>query len=180
MTEEKKGLTVEWRALGLVTFYHDDWTLAFGVPREDQDVYLPSGPPTDGCHQHCESRCTTHCYHGWVWGGATEAYDCCLDYLGLGPVMLLCWRGGTEPPKAVRAVGWACRKAADVIDDALTFAEEKFCGGRVPGGALGRLDAWLSTTAVGRLTRQAQFLDPNECGHPACLPRQPCKFPEDD
>ena len=60
MTEEKKGLTVEWCALGLVTFYHDDWTLAFGVPKHDQDVYLPSGPPTDGCHEHCESRCTTH------------------------------------------------------------------------------------------------------------------------
>lgn len=26
----------------------------------------------------------------WIWGMATEPYDCCLEYFGLGPLMLIC------------------------------------------------------------------------------------------
>jgi hypothetical protein len=27
----------------------------------------------------------------WVWGRATEQYDHCGEYFGLGPLFLLCW-----------------------------------------------------------------------------------------
>lgn len=27
----------------------------------------------------------------WVWGRATEQYDHCAEYFGLGPLFLMCW-----------------------------------------------------------------------------------------
>ncbi len=165
--------------LGLVTLYHDDWTLAFGLPKDDQDVYLPSGRPVDGCHEHCKAGIGTHCYTGWIWGSATEAYDMCLDYFGLGPVLLACWQGGSEPPKPVRAVGWACRKSNDLLDDGLRWFEQHLPKEGAVGRVFKAVDSYLSVTVTRHLAQQAWFLDPNKCGHPGCLPRQPCKFPEE-
>ena len=106
----------------------------------------------------------------------------CLDYCGLGPVVLVCWPPSRPIPRAVRLAGSACRKAADLLDDGLTWLEGRLFGHRVMDGPLGRLvgpiDAWLSVTGIGYLSRQARALDPNDCGHPACEPREPCKFPE--
>jgi hypothetical protein len=79
---------------GLVTLYTDAFTLALGVHEADYDVYLPSGPPQASgvCHPDCLKGTSTHCFRGWIWGRATEAYDMCLEYFGLGPIVLVCWR----------------------------------------------------------------------------------------
>jgi hypothetical protein len=33
-----------------------------------------------------------HEYEWWLWGRATERYDHCLEYFGVGPLALFCWR----------------------------------------------------------------------------------------
>lgn len=30
----------------------------------------------------------------WIWGRKTERYDFCLEYLGLGPILLINWPPG--------------------------------------------------------------------------------------
>lgn len=166
--------------LGLVTLYHDDWTLALGVPTSEHDVYLPGGPPVvDGqCHPQCRSGTGTHCFDGWIWGGATEAYDMCLDYFGLGPALFACWPPDKAVPRPVRAVGWACKKACDLLCAVLDLVEDEVDVEDLRP-ALKRAHAWLTVAAVCRLANQARQLDPNDCGHPACEPRRPCKYPEE-
>jgi len=136
--------------LGLVTLYHDEWTLAFGVARSEHDVYLPWGPPNDGkCHPHCRKGTGTHCFDGWIWGAATEAYDHCLDYFGLGPVLFACWEGGTEPPRPVRALGRALKATA----------ASKAMLQLILRAPVGRPSAWVSRL-LRTLERQGDALDP--------------------
>ena len=53
---------------GLVSFHTDRWSVHLGV------------------------------YPGhWVWGRDVEEYDCCLDYVGLGPAFLLATLPGVLP-----------------------------------------------------------------------------------
>lgn len=65
--------------VGLLTFYHDDYTVAFGVPRGPRHIYVPGKR---------EAQCLDN---AWIWGRATEVYQHCLEYFGLGPFLLVCW-----------------------------------------------------------------------------------------
>ena len=80
-------------APGIITCYTRWGTLALGVAQREHDVSLPAGPPAKGgvCHPDCIAGSSTHCFKGWIWGRATEAYDGCLEYFGLGPIAQLCW-----------------------------------------------------------------------------------------
>lgn len=138
---------------GLLTFYHDSMTLALGVPPEEHSVYKddPHNP-----HRYRTVDCR------WIWGRATEPYDLCLDYFGLGPLAEISWLGGETPPVPVRALGRACRLAADLLDDALTWAESRVPAMEQNHTPLGRLDGWLSVYATGWLMRRARDMDPRE------------------
>jgi len=65
--------------VGLLTFYLGDYMVAFGVPRGPQHVYV-SGKR--------EAQCLDN---AWIWGRATEVYQHCLEYFGIGPFLLVCW-----------------------------------------------------------------------------------------
>ena len=54
-------------------------SLHLGVKQEDHSVYKRKG----GRMVYVDCN--------WIWGRATEPYDCCLEYFGLGPLMLVCW-----------------------------------------------------------------------------------------
>lgn len=85
-------ITVGTSGPGLLTLYTDLFTLTLGVFRRDQHVYFSGPVPSDAsCHSGCRAGDSTHCFHGWLWGRATEAYDMCLEYYGLGPVAMVCW-----------------------------------------------------------------------------------------
>lgn len=157
--------------VGLITVYNDRWTVGVCVPREDHDVYLPHcSRPVDGCHQWCKKGTSTHCFHGWLWGAATEAYDCCLDYFGVGPFVQVCWLGGSEPPKPVKWAGRVLRGAAATLDAVMTAVENI-----APSSfERSRLNVFLSTRAISWLSKHAFELDTPECGHPACEPGKLC------
>lgn len=136
---------------GLLTFYHDSMTLVLGVPPEDHSVYKddPANP-----HRLRTVDCR------WIWGRATEPYDLCLDYFGLGPLAEVSWLGGDVPPVPVRALGRACRLAAGALDHVLSWVEPKLPALEQNHTLLGRADAWLSVYATGWLMRRARDMDP--------------------
>lgn len=151
---------------GLLTFYHDAMTLVLGVPPEDHSVYKDD-PERPGHEVTVDCR--------WIWGRATEPYDRCLDYFGLGPVAEISWVGGDRPPVPVRALGRLAGWASEAIDAVLTPLEtrwrafERTC-----------LSEAASLLAC-RLSDRALALDPAPCWHPACRWswRQECLFPEE-
>jgi hypothetical protein len=136
---------------GLLTFYHDTMTLVLGVAPEEHSVYKddPENP-----HHYRTVDCR------WIWGRATEPYDLCLDYFGLGPLAEISWRGGAVPPIPVRVLGRVCRIAASVLDDVLDWTEPRFPALTQPNTLAGRLDSWLSVYATGWLMRRARDMDP--------------------
>lgn len=136
---------------GLLTFYHDTMTLIVGVPPDDRSVYKDD-PRNPGHHRTVDCR--------WIWGRATEPYDLCLEYFGLGPVAEACWPGGDDPPVPVRALGRACRLTADAIDRVLCWAEPLFPSLERRGSLAYRADTWLSVWALGWLMRRARDMDP--------------------
>lgn len=136
---------------GLLTFYHDTMTLVLGVPPEEHSVYKDD-PTRPEHHRTVDCR--------WIWGRATEPYAMCLDYFGLGPVAEISWVGGDRPPAPVRALGRACRLAADAIDCTLDWAEPRFPVLEWRGSMAYRADAWLSVWAMGWLMRRARDMDP--------------------
>ena len=76
----------------LINFQSEFWSLHLGKYPGCECVYLHwfgSRKERDG--------------DWWVWGRATECYECCLEYFGLGPILLVCWAPGpwvdTPEPK---------------------------------------------------------------------------------
>lgn len=65
---------LEMNATEGVTSFH------FGVKPDRQLVYKYRNG------QEIEVECN------YIWGRATEIYDHCLEYFGLGPLFLICWR----------------------------------------------------------------------------------------
>lgn len=146
---------------GLLTFYHDNYTVILGVPREDHVVYL------SGVSE------TTWIEKGWLWGHAVESYDGCLDYLGAGPIFLLCWPPVAKNVLPIRTLGKAARVLADVVDRALDWCESR-CPSVLNKEV--RFKAWLT---VNWLSRQASGLDAAPCGHRGCVPGRSCKIYHD-
>lgn len=57
---------------------HTHWaSFHFGVYKDEFDVYKPGVEEQVSCD--------------WIWGRATESYDSCMEYFGLGPFFLVCW-----------------------------------------------------------------------------------------
>lgn len=156
---------------GLITLYHDTGTLILGVPASDRSVYK-ADLDRPGHEVTVDGR--------WIWGRATEPYDHCLEYLGVGPLLEVCWPGGDYPPVPVRMLGKACAVAATVVDDVLTWAEPRLTGLLDPRSTLGRINGWLSTRTVGALFRLACDLDGPPCDHPGCSGSDRCFYPADD
>ena len=72
-------MKVKLNTCALVSFNCEAFSLHLGVYREPNTVYKVK----DG--REVEVDCD------WVWGRATEQYDHCLEYFGLGPLALVCW-----------------------------------------------------------------------------------------
>ena len=70
--------------VALVSVYFGTGSPAFhiGVRPKERHAYI------------CDIRGNTdeHLVQGrWIWGRAVEVYDFCLEYFGLGPLLLICW-----------------------------------------------------------------------------------------
>lgn len=63
----------------LLSIYTSIVCVHFGVKRSPTVVYKKKGGREVGVE--CD----------WIWGRATEQYDHCLEYFGLGPLLLLVW-----------------------------------------------------------------------------------------
>ncbi len=157
------GLTA---GAGLLTFYHDTMTLVLGVPAEEHSVYKddPANP-----HHYRTVDCR------WIWGRATEPYDLCLDYFGLGPLAEISWLGGARPPAPVRALGRVAGWLSEAIDAVMTPLENRW-------PRLERASGSMALTLLAcRLADKALNLDPAPCYHPACRWswKQECLFPSE-
>ena len=74
-------MKVKFNTCSLLAFHFKKSSIHFIVwPEEEQTVYKFRKGKT------IEVDCL------WIWGRATEQYDCCLEYFGLGPLMLVCWQ----------------------------------------------------------------------------------------
>lgn len=59
----------------------------FGVMKADHGVYrFNKKGVTDG--DYSEN------FFGYLWGRATEIYDCSIEYFGLGPIAFFAWNPG--------------------------------------------------------------------------------------
>lgn len=139
-------------------------------------VHLPYGRgslhfllPPRACSVYKHDPFRTVDYRWGIWGRATEPYDMCLEYFGLGPFFEACWLPSERPPAPVRALGRVAGWISDAIDRGLDVLEPRWPSlTQTRSTLLGRVDAWLSVVSVGRLARVARELDPAPCGHPGC------------
>ncbi len=72
-------MKINFNRTSLISFHFEDSSVHLGVYRDPNTVYKMKGD------REVEVDCD------WIWGRATEQYDHCLEYFGLGPFMLVCW-----------------------------------------------------------------------------------------
>lgn len=171
---DPKEVDVVLGGAGLVSIHlpRGGGSLHFLLPPCEQTVYK-TDPERSGHLRKVDCR--------WIWGRATEMYDMSLEYFGLGPLFEACWLPSERPPAPVRALGRVAGWISDAIDHGLDALEPRWPSLTKTGTTLpGRVDAWLSVVAVGRLAHAALELDPAPCGHPACRWSwsQACLFPD--
>jgi len=80
-------MKIKFNTCALLSVHVPRFSFHIGVYPESNEVYRQT--KTGG--EVLES------YERWLWGRATEPYDHCLEYYGMGPFVLLCW-----PPSHVR------------------------------------------------------------------------------
>lgn len=73
-------MKIKFNKCAVLSIHCDKFSIHFGVyPERDQEYYKMKG----------DREVVVQC--DWIWGHATEMYDHCVEYFGLGPFLLVCW-----------------------------------------------------------------------------------------
>lgn len=142
-------------------------SLHFLLPPEKLRCVYKDDPANPGHHREV-------CSQWGVWGRATEPYDLCLEYFGLGPFFEACWLPSERPPAPVRALGRLAGWLSEAVCAVLDPLEHRWPTLERAPGSMG-----LSLLSC-RLADHALELDPAPCGHPGCRWSwdQRCLFPD--
>lgn len=76
-------MKIDFNSIALVSMHFSSFSFHLGVYR-DLDGVCVYKHKSDGSLELEEND-------WYIWGRATEEYDFCLEYFGLGPLFLVCW-----------------------------------------------------------------------------------------
>lgn len=78
------------RRAGLISVFNSRWDPHAMNVRNWASIHLGVWPHMNSYYKRKgKKEVTVDGY--WVWGRATETYDHCGEYFGLGPLLLVCW-----------------------------------------------------------------------------------------